>query len=160
MRKLNDVVNGLSLKDNGKSNEMLMVLNQIVSGKFDVPSPDTTKERKHPENKNHFKDLLKQCLEIVDSRKQEMNQIDDNVMSEEDDSDSDMGGNGDIWGRKRKFRYASTRRYQRASLLRGRTRSRNVTIDNWLAMDDYDIRSHLEKGVMWMMHLWKRQNQI
>mmetsp|Transcript_22432 Transcript_22432/g.36688 ORF Transcript_22432/g.36688 Transcript_22432/m.36688 type:complete len:474 (+) Transcript_22432:2-1423(+) len=131
IRKLDVIVTDLSRRDDDISREKLSILNKMVSA--------LNREEKQFEEQGHFREMLRECIETMDSCKNAMkiSEINDNILSGEDQSDADLEGDDFTWtGKRQKRRYASVRKFRRVSL-----RSRNETIDNWLTMDDDDIGS-------------------
>ncbi|KAL9182542.1 hypothetical protein ACHAXT_013194, partial [Thalassiosira profunda] len=121
VRKLNVLVADLSRSDDGQSKAKISVLNELIS----QPTGNGAEG---------FADLLQECVATLDARKNalKLSELEGDLASEEDESDADIEGEDFAWpGKRRRHRYAPVRKSRRMAL-----RSRNDTIDDWLAMDD------------------------
>ena len=125
IRKLDDVLNG-----DEKTKNKMIILDQAMSAFI---------EDKDGAGGMNFRELLSQCIEIVDSNKKAVKStvIDGQILSEEEESEEDIEGDGITLTVKRQIqRFAPVRKSRRVSL-----RSRNETIDNWLTLDDDEFGS-------------------
>jgi hypothetical protein len=139
LRELNVTMVDSNGRDDVISIESRLILDGAVS--------DLMNDIKALEVPCDFGGMIRRCIRISDDVKDETksNELDDDPPSDEYESDDDPNnGGGDefsssLTGKRRtrlRYPYANMRKSRRVSL-----RSRNETIDDWLAMDDDEFGS-------------------
>jgi hypothetical protein len=139
LRELNVTMVDSNGRDDVISIESRLILDGAVS--------DLMNDIKALEVPCDFGGMIRRCIRISDDVKDETksNELDDDPPSDEYESDDDPNnGGGDefsssLTGKRRtrlRYPYANMRKSRRVSL-----RSRNETVDDWLAMDDDEFGS-------------------
>ncbi|KAL3773946.1 hypothetical protein ACHAW5_010843 [Stephanodiscus triporus] len=139
LRKLNAILADRNGRNDNISIKKRLILDRAASALMDGTNAF--------EELCDFGGMIRRCIEIVELGKKSIG-LDDVLLSDEDESDDDPEGDNfsQLTGKRRsrqRFSY-SLRKSRKVSL-----RSRNETVDSWLAMDDDEFGSaRREKSTM------------
>ena len=133
LRELNVILADCKRRNDKISIEKWLILDRAASALMDGARAF--------EEPGDLGEMLRRCIQILDEGKSVMksNGVDGDLLSDEDESDEDLesGEFSSLAGKRRRQRlYSYARKSRRVPL-----RSRNETVDDWLAMDDDEFGS-------------------
>jgi hypothetical protein len=133
LRELNVILADCKRRNDKISIEKWLILDRAASALMDGARAF--------EEPGDFGEMLRRCIQILDEGKNGMksNGVDGDVLSDEDESDEDLESDefSPLAGKRRRQQLHSyARKSHRVPL-----RSRNETVDDWLAMDDDEFGS-------------------